>query len=191
MTRRSIRRASRYRRRTAALQLARPPHDGGLALRDGADHAVDVAARPPAGRQPVGPGNRHHRPRPHAGRSAEIRPCRLAGRPGMGKPRSRPTLPQYRQSWRGGSGRRPHGIGRWRHRRLLLLRNVGRATRDRIIAEQTEIRPIASGAARLIRPTSTRSPRWREMERCRFIDETGGLAISARARLGAIRLIRW
>ena len=114
----------------------------------------------------------------------------LAGRPGMGKTALATNIAyNVARAWRGEvQARRPHGHRQWRHRRLLLAGNVGRAARHpHHRRADRKSRPTRSGAATSARPTSRRSRTTRSSCRtCRsIVDETGGLSVAqlaARAR---------
>ena len=85
----------------------------------------------PARRKTVGHRHRPARPRHQDGRPAALRPDHRRRPPRHGQDRARH---QHRLQHRQGAsrrspGRRHHEIRQWRHRRLLLLRNVGRTAR--------------------------------------------------------------
>ena len=114
----------------------------------------------------------------------------LAGRPGMGKTALATNIAyNVAKAWQGEV--RPTAISshrQWRHRRLLLARNVGRATRhphhrraDRNPVEQDPARRASTSAI----SRRSRTSRSRLQNLPFYIDETGGLSVAqlaARAR---------
>ena len=114
----------------------------------------------------------------------------VAGRPGMGKTALATNIAyNVAKAYRiRGAGRRHHESRQWRHRRLLLLRNVGRTARhpysrrtDRHLVELDppwrHHRDRVRQDSRLFDRTCSTLPL--------YVDETGGLSISqltARAR---------
>ena len=85
----------------------------------------------PARRQAVGHRHRPARPRHQDGRPAALRPDhrRRPSRHGQDRARHQHRLQRRQGASRRSPGRRHHEIRQWRHRRLLLLRNVRRTAR--------------------------------------------------------------
>ncbi len=88
-------------------------------------------ARLPARWQAVRRRHRARRSRPHDGRVAAVRPDhpRRPSRHGQKRARHQYRLQRRARLARRSAARRAHGDRQWRHRRLLLARNVGRTAR--------------------------------------------------------------
>ena len=121
-------------RRAQALRTGRdrPLRRRLPALRAGAHHrGRHGGARLPARRQAVRPRHRPRRSRPHDGRPAAVRldHPRRPSRHGQNRARHQYRLQRRPRLARRGAARRPYRHRQWRHRRLLLAGNVGRAAR--------------------------------------------------------------
>ena len=111
------------------------------------------------------------RPRPHDGRAAAVRPGHPRRPSGHGQDRAchQHRLQHRARLARRSAPRRTHRKRQWRHRRLLLARNVGASSSPPASSRnRRRFPPTASCAARSTRPTSTASRRSRaRWSRCR------------------------
>ena len=144
----------------------------------------------PARRQIVGHCHRPARSRHQDGRPAALRPDhrRRASRHGQDRARHQHRLQRREGASRRSSGRRHDEVRQWRHRRLLLLRNVGRTARHPYHRRAHRHSPRARSAAAASREADFEKIRDYSIELQSlplYVDETGGLSISqltARAR---------